>query len=612
MISRQAKISAVTVLCASFAISSLGCRNSGGRFDFTPKFALPKLNLHSFPCKQKGTAPTAPTCGCEACQREAGLLPALPHEFPVESPACNTCPASPTVSSGDHFSAFPTASGTVEPSKLDNNPQPREQIGPYEFEEGSLGLPVSPPPTPTPAPAPVPAPANEKELFIVPEDGQFKPQTNENFQMTSPEPSLRKTVTSPVKKALTSIGEVQPKSNLNLNDFKPVDMVLGPKANELKAQIESAKSDLQMDVQKAQTDLANELAPLTLPSPPALEPAIEAPVPAPVTKPEPAIETPAPAPVVEPGLAAAPPEPAMELPAPMTAPAPAPVAEPELAAAPPEPAMELPAPMTAPAPAPAPVAEPELAAAPPKPAMELPAPPRFEAEAVEEIYGAILFDKRIEENLQKDHLGSGTALNVPVEIESPKRKVETTPPATIEIKRKPAEQQQVIHIRRQAEPQSDPVVLQAFSAQRSVNRTLRSSTVPVTQVSTGRASTPVTTPPKASGDFIIKSLPAPPAEQADADEYEFRSVPSFQIPVLRATLPANGQQSRFQIRPADSAGHSNSGYCESCATKLHEGAGQIKAPAEGKTQQNQQSEPRQQSQFFEREANNSLGYPTVR
>ena len=565
MISRQAKISAVTVLCASFAISSLGCRNSGGRFDFTPKFALPKLNLHSFPCKQKGTAPTAPTCGCEACQREAGLL----HEFPVESPACNTCPASPTVSSGDHFSAFPTASGTVEPSKLDNNPQPREQIGPYEFEEGSLGLPVSPPPTPTPAPAPVPAPANEKELFIVPEDGQFKPQTNENFQMTSPEPSLRKTVTSPVKKALTSIGEVQPKSNLNLNDFKPVDMVLGPKANELKAQIESAKSDLQMDVQKAQTDLANELAPLTLPSPPALEPAIE---------------TPAPAPVVEPGLAAAPPEPAMELPAPMTAPAPAP----------------------------APVAEPELAAAPPKPAMELPAPPRFEAEAVEEIYGAILFDKRIEENLQKDHLGSGTALNVPVEIESPKRKVETTPPATIEIKRKPAEQQQVIHIRRQAEPQSDPVVLQAFSAQRSVNRTLRSSTVPVTQVSTGRASTPVTTPPKASGDFIIKSLPAPPAEQADADEYEFRSVPSFQIPVLRATLPANGQQSRFQIRPADSAGHSNSGYCESCATKLHEGAGQIKAPAEGKTQQNKQSEPRQQSQFFEREANNSLGYPTVR
>ncbi len=584
MISRQAKISAVTVLCASFAISSLGCRNSGGRFDFTPKFALPKLKLPSFPRKQKGTAPTGPTCGCEACQREAGLLPALPHEFPVESPACNTCPASPTVSSGDHFSAFPTASGTVEPSKLDNNPQPREQIGPYEFEEGSLGLPVSPPPTPTPAPAPVPAPANEKELFIVPEDGQFKPQTNENFQMTSPEPSLRKTVTSPVKKALTSIGEVQPKSNLNLNDFKPVDMVLGPKANELKAQIESAKSDLQMDVQKAQTDLANELAPLTLPSPPALEPAIEAPVPAPVTKPEPAIETPAPAPVVEPGLAAAPPEPAMELPAPMTAPAPAP----------------------------APVAEPELAAAPPKPAMELPAPPRFEAEAVEEIYGAILFDKRIEENLQKDQLGSGTALNVPVEIESPKRKVETTPPATIEIKRRPADQQQVIHIRRHAVSQTDPVVLKAFSAQRSVNPTLRSNRIPVTRVSTGRASAPVTTLPKASGDFIIKSLPVPPAEPTDSDEYEFRSVPSFQIPVLRATVPTSGQQSRFQIRPSDSAGHSRSSYCESCATKLHEGVGPIKAQAEGKTRQNQQSGPRQQSQFFEREANSSLGYPTLR
>ena len=242
--------------------------------------------------------------------------------------------------------------------------------------------------------------------------------------------------------------------------------------------------------------------------------------------------------------------------------------------------------------------------------MELPAPPRFEAKAVEEIYGAILFDKRIEENLQKDSLGSGTALNVPVEIEFPKRKVETTPPAMIEIKRKPADQQQVIHIRRQAASQSDPVVLQAFSAQRSVNPTLRRNTTPVTQVSTGRASTPVTTPPKASGDFIIKSLPAPPAEQADADEYEFRSVPSFQIPVLRATLPANGQQSQFQIRP--SAGHSNSGYCESCATKLHEGAGQIKAPAEGKTQQTQQPEPQQRSQFFEREANNSLGYPTLR
>ena len=69
---------------------------------------------------------------------------------------------------------------------------------------------------------------------------------------------------------------------------------------------------------------------------------------------------------------------------------------------------------------------------------ELPSLPRFEAEAGEEIYGAILFDKRIEENLQKDRFKSGTALNVPVEIvpaeiKSPKRKVKPHHPKRLRL-----------------------------------------------------------------------------------------------------------------------------------------------------------------------------------
>ena len=631
MIFRQAKFSAITVLCALIAMSTLGCHNSGQGFKFAPNFAMPKFQFPHFPCKlkQPKVAPeSGPTCGCDACQRASASLPQESLQtFEQIGPSCESCPISAGDPTIEPFSAYPTAPVTSQPLNEYDTPEPREQFGPYDLEGGDFEVPQPPSttPTPTPTPTPPPTPTPEpKELFIVPEDGQFRPSTNDNsFQVRSkPQPSFRKTVTSPVKKALTSTGDIKPMGDLKFNDFKPVD--LSTKTNELKAAVESANMDLKANAQQAQTDLANELAPLTFQAPPTFHDPPVPPMNDPIEEmideiPEAAEIEPAPVPETRPEPAMPPaPKMAAELPAPAPAPVPAPLPAPTL----PEPAMP-----------PA-----------PKMAADLPAPPRFEVEVGEEIYGAILFDKRIEDNLQKeDRLNSGTALNLKSEIDVPASKVQTAPVAKVEIAsethtvpvtriHRPAAERGVIHIRRQASPQTDPVVLRAFSNERSINPTLRprpnlrsNPIQQVTQVSTGRATAPVTTlPKKAEGEFIIKSLPAPPVDPSESEPYKFRSVPNFQIPVLRATLPSGAEQSRVKIR-VDSPGHSNSSFCESCATKLHDDIGPMTVPANPQTdqqpqqqkpaatQQQQQQQQQQQSMYFEREANsNALAYPTLR
>ena len=585
MISRRAKLSAVTVLSALIAMSTVGCQTGGHGFKFPPNFRCPKLRLPSFPCKLRRPnheQAVEATCGCDACQQNSGLPMEDSSQFDQAGPGCTSCANGLDQTAGQSFSTYPESPDSTQPLNEYNTPEPREQFGPYNLPEGDLEVPATP------------VPSQKQELFIVPEDGQFKPQTDNNaFEArTAPEPSFRKTVTSPVQKALTSTGDFQPNGDLNLKDFKPVEMA--PKTNELKAAFDSAKSELNLNVQKTQTDLANELDPLAFQAP---EPLMNDPVEEVVDEILEAAEAKS-APVPETQRA--------EMPAPVPAPAPAP------------------APMPAPVPAPMPVPKPAVPPA-PQMAVEVPAPPRFQAEAGEEIYGAILFDKRIEDNLRKEDQSSvGTVLTPQVEMEIPKTKKVTAPPVTkaetqgvTRVYHPPADQG-VIHIKRQINPQTDPVVLRAFSSERSVNPTLRPKPTQVKQVSTVRATAPVYNTPRATGDFIIKSLPAPPAEPSESEEYEFRSVPNFQIPVLRANPATGNEQSRFKIR-VDSTEHPNSTYCESCATKLNDDIGPIMGTNPQTDQRHQyrplpqQQQRQQSSMYFEHEANsNALAYPTLR
>ena len=562
MISRRENYSVAIVLCVVMAFSSVGCKYSGGKF--APNFSLPKCKLPSFPrLRQPKATHQVGTCGCAACQQIA----AEANEYESEAPtgSCQSCNVQGSGTSSELYPVEPVP----QPQQLDEYhtpPQDPNSIAPLYptpveglNEEGPVEKSIE----------------DGKELFIVPENGDFKPRTNNSFEARGKAPkfenkikNFQKTVTAPVQKALTSTENDFKKQWESEFDKKTASIEMADQTDKLKNKLSDLKTELSPSPKAIeQIDplaIRRPENPINNPVENAVDEILEAaeskvkpqPEPQPVPEPEPAPSFAAdpvpPAPIAE----AAPP-------APLAPPAPIAEAAPPAPLAPPVPIAEVAPP--APLAPPAPIAEatPPAPAAPPAPTMvaESATSPQIEVEAVEEIYGAILFDKRIEENLRADkesNLDSVPSLPATIEFPQEPWKIELLAPQPKSANRiarlpQPAEQNKP----------SDRVVLRAFSHQSSL-RTARNTQVPVRSVST-RPATPAA-PPQGTGDidFIIKSLPEPPKNQ-EPSQHEQRTHRN-PYPVLQARPTGSDDLTRCKIR-LDSSSQSDKNNRDFCQFK---------------------------------------------